>query len=66
MDFVKFEDNPNLIRDMNSKAVLVTDSGALQAHLRQRNQFNRIDLLEIRIENIEDKLNTIIQLMSKV
>lgn len=65
MKFIK-TDNPNFGRDLDSKAVVSTDTNSLQAYRKQR---HLKQTQEARISRLEDELSTIkgmlVQIMSK-
>jgi len=66
MKIAKVENNPNLVRDLNTKAVLSTDVAALNSHLKRRKQFYKIDSMESRINSIENKMDDILKLLISI
>lgn len=65
---VKVKDNPGLVRDLASNAILNVNQEALLAYKRRKNQAGKVDLLEERINmidkrfsNIEEKLTLILE-----
>lgn len=58
---VKVKDNPDLVRDMSSNAILNTNSEALQAYKLRKKNAQKVDILEERIKSIEDKLTLILE-----
>ena len=64
MKTAKVENKEHLVRDLDTKAVLNTNVGALNAHLRQREQLKKIDIMEHRINNINEKVDMIIRMLS--
>jgi len=65
MNTSKVENNPSLVRDLDNKAVLNTNNAALEAFLRKREQFEKIDKMESRLNGLEDKLDLILKLLNK-
>lgn len=65
---VKVKDNPDLVRDMSSNAILNTNTDALQAYKLRKKNAQKVDLLEEkmdgydkRLSSIEDKLSLILE-----
>jgi hypothetical protein len=65
MKTAKVENKEHLVRDLESKAVLNTNVSALKAHLKQRDQLNKVDLLENKINNMESKIDLILRLLTE-
>jgi hypothetical protein len=61
---IKVENHPDLVRDSTSNAILNTDVAAFEAHLKQREKFNKIDSLSNRMDSLEQQLDQIISLLS--
>lgn len=64
MKTAKVENKEHLVRDLDTKAVLNTNVGALKAHLKQREQLKKVDLLETKMSTLESKLDMILQLLT--
>lgn len=62
---VKVVDNPNLVRDTTSNAILNTNNEALQAYKLRKKQANKVDVLEGRLDMIEQKVDRLISLLEK-
>lgn len=60
---MKTEDG--FIRDSKSGAVLNTDNTALQAYKLKKNKEKRIDVIEQKLENIEQMFKSIMEKLSK-
>jgi hypothetical protein len=52
----KVKDNPKLVRDMSSKAVLTTDIDGKRRFLEQREKERKTHTLESRINTLESEL----------
>ena len=68
--FAKVKDHDNLVRDMNSKAVLNTDRAGLQEYYQKRDvakkeQSEKIETKQ-RIENIEKDMSEIKELLYEI
>ena len=68
--FAKVQDHDNLIRDMNSKAVLNTDKAGLQNYLQKREQAKKemSDKVETkqRLAKIEEDMSEIKDLLREI
>lgn len=67
-NYAKVKDHKGLIRDMNSKAILNTDTHALIEHRRKKkvmsdllNQGSRIDKIEDDISQIKNMLSELLK-----
>lgn len=61
MKFVKVEQEPDLVRDMDSGAILNSNTDALAAYKNRKRQSNRINTFEDRLNNVENKLDLILK-----
>lgn len=61
----KIEGNAHLKRDMETNAVLFTDETAFQSYQNKKINALRLNILENKIVKLEDKLNTIINLIKE-
>ena len=68
--YVKVEDNPNLVRDSFSKAVLNKDTSGLAAYRAARDRTRKqedavasINTLNTRMDSMESKLERLIKLI---
>ena len=65
--FAKVKEHPDLVRDMNSKAVLNVDNKSLEAYKKSRDmrskQQQRYEGLKEEIDNIKDDINEIKSLL---
>ena len=70
MNDVRIVDNPKLVRDMHSKAVLNTDRAALEDYYMKRElarkQQNQQNETKDRITNIENEMMEIKSLLKKL
>lgn len=63
-DRVQVEDRPNLVRDVNSKALLNTDIRSLNEYQLKKRMLTSIETSESEINNIKQQLNKIDSLES--
>lgn len=61
----KIEGNSHLKRDMMTNAVLFTDETAFNSYQNKKANAMRLNILENKIENLENKLNIIINLIKE-
>jgi hypothetical protein len=66
LSYVKVKDNENLVRDSYSKAILNTDSSALERHKRKVEAAKKEKLQQDRINNLEQELAHIKELLQKL
>jgi hypothetical protein len=66
MKYAKVKENPELIRDMDSKAVLNTNLTALQAYKRNREKQQEIDSAVEDINNLRQEVNELKTLMQRI
>jgi len=59
----KVKDNPDLVRDTSSNAILNTNEIALQAYKNRKKQLRKIDQLENHIHIMDDRLSNIENLL---
>mgnify|MGYP003346940230 CR=1 FL=1 len=65
MSLVKVENHPDLIKDMDSKAVLNTNYAALLEYKRKQQMVQEIDTLKSDVSEIKLLLNKIISSLDK-
>ena len=58
-------ENSSLIRDLNSKAVLSTDRTAFDKYLKQKEEKERINILERDVNEIKSMLELILSKIEK-
>lgn len=56
MQTIKVENEPDLVRDTKSNAVLNTDNRALQAYKKQKKLLNSVGDTSERMDNMEQRL----------
>jgi len=66
MKYAKVKENPELIRDMNSKAVLNTNLTALQAYKKKREKQQEIQSAVEDINNLRQEVNELKTLMQRL
>ena len=66
MKYAKVKENPELIRDMDSKAVLNTNSTALQAYKKKREKQQEIQSAVEDINNMKQDINDLKTLMQRI
>jgi hypothetical protein len=66
MKYAKVKDNPELVRDMDSKAVLNTNVSALQAYKKKREKQQEIQSAVDDINNMKNEINEIKTLMQRI
>jgi hypothetical protein len=66
MKYAKVKENPELIRDMDSKAVLNTNSTALQAYKKKREKQQEMQSAVEDINNMKQDINELKTLMQRI
>jgi hypothetical protein len=66
MKYAKVKENPELIRDMSSKAVLNTNQTALQSYKKKREKQNEIQSAVSDINNMKQDINDLKVLMQRI
>jgi hypothetical protein len=66
MKYAKVKENPELIRDMNSKAVLNTNLTAMQAYKKKREKQQEIQSAVDDINNLRQEVNELKTLMQRL
>ena len=66
MKYAKVKENPELIRDMDSKAVLNTNSTALQAYKKKREKQQEMQSAVEDINNMKQDINDLKTLMQRI
>ena len=66
---IPVENHPDLHRDPNSKAIICTTTEKLVRHrekvAREHAEAQRIDTIESRLNNLDSKMDKILELLSK-
>jgi hypothetical protein len=66
MKYAKVKENPELVRDMNSKAVLNTNLTAMQAYKKKREKQQEIQSAVDDINNLRQEVNELKTLMQRL
>ncbi len=66
MKFAKVKENPELIRDMESKAVLNTNRSALEAYRKKREKQQELKSAIDDINNMKQDINDLKTLMQRI
>lgn len=61
----KVQDHPDLVKDMNSKAVLNTNYAALLEHKKKKRIEEEVKSLKDDVQEIKSTLNLIISMLNK-
>jgi hypothetical protein len=61
----KVQDHPDLVKDMNSKAVLNTNYAALLEHKKKQKISQEIDNLKKDVSEIKDTLKLLVSMLNK-
>lgn len=59
-------DDPNFVREQSSNAILNTNRIAFEEYKQKRNLQNRINKLEENVNVLNDKLNDVLNLLTKL
>ena len=62
---VRIQDHPDLVKDMESKAVLNTNYAALLEYKKTQQMKSEIDDLKTDVSEIKDLLSTIVTMLNK-
>lgn len=66
MNTVKVKDEPGLVRDTETNAVLSTDLKGLQAYKAQKRRMQKVDELSDNVEELNKKMLNIEKLLTKL
>jgi len=66
MNTVKVKDEPGLVRDKESNAILSTDMKSLQAYKAQKNRMKKVDELAESVKNLNDRMLNIETLLKQL
>jgi len=66
MKYAKVKDNPELVRDMDSKAILNTNIDSLTAYKRRREKAKEIDQTIGDINTMKQDINDLKTLMQRI
>ena len=64
--YIKIEDTPDLVKDINSGALLNTNVQALEAYRKRREKLNKVDTLENKVASLEETINELKSLIIAV
>lgn len=56
MNFIKVKDNPGLIKDMETNAILNVDKYAADEYIRQKNLINNNRKMQEELADLKDKM----------
>ena len=65
MRLYKVEDHPDLVKDMDSKAVLNTNYAALQEYKKKKQLLEEVQSLKDDVQDMKQTLNQILSLLNK-
>ena len=68
-EYIQVEDQKDLVRDPNSKAILNTNIQALSAYKKRKQTYakiEKIDELEDKVKNIENKIDEVLTTLKKL
>jgi hypothetical protein len=68
-EYIQVEDQKDLVRDPNSKAILNTNIQALSAYKKRKQTYakiEKIDQLENKVKNIENKIDEVLTTLKKL
>ena len=65
MKLVKVQDHPDLVKDMDSKAVLNNNYAALLEYKNQQRMVNEVDSLKTDVQEIKIIMNKVLELLNK-
>ena len=68
-EYIQVEDQKDLVRDPNSKAILNTNIQALSAYKKRKQTYakiEKIDQLEDKVKNIENKIDEVLTTLKKL
>jgi hypothetical protein len=65
MKLYKVENHPELVKDMESKAVLNTNYAALHEYKMKKQMQEEVQSLKSDVQDIKSTLNTILSLLNK-
>ncbi len=68
-EYIQVEDQKDLVRDPNSKAILNTNIQSLSAYKKRKQTYakiEKIDQLENKVKNIENKIDEVLTTLKKL
>lgn len=65
MRLYKVQDHPDLVKDMDSKAILNTNYAALLEYKKKQQIYQDVDDLRNDINDIKETLNVLVSLLNK-
>jgi hypothetical protein len=65
MKLYKVENHPELVKDMESKAVLNTNFAALVEYRKKKEMQEEVQSLKVDVQDMKNTLNTILSLLNK-
>lgn len=63
--FIEVQDCEGLVRDKDSSAILNIDEKEFAKYKRERKKLEELEILKYRMGNLEEKLDSIIELLKK-
>lgn len=66
METIKVQNEPGLVRDKESNAILSTDMKSLQAYKAQKNRMKKVDELAESVETLNEKMLNIETLLKQL
>lgn len=66
MEYVQIEENINLIRDLESKAILNKNQKEVREYEAQRRKLNEVNIMKDEISNIKSEIEEIKSLLLKL
>lgn len=66
MKYAKVRENPELVRDMNSKAILNTNRSALESYKKKREKQQELNSAINDINNMKQDINDLKTLMQRI
>ena len=66
MKYAKVRENPELVRDMNSKAILNTNRSALESYKKKREKQQELKSAIDDINNMKQDINDLKTLMQRI
>lgn len=65
MNIVKIQDHPDLVKDLDSKAVLNTNYAALLEYKNKQRMINEMDAIKCDIMEMKNIMNKLLSMMDK-
>ena len=62
---VKVKEHSDLVRDMKTNAILNINNDALEAYKKRKNHLGKVNVLEERVDVLENKIDEILTLLKQ-